>query len=330
MKIFKLIFLMILSLLSSIVVADEIRPAYLALQEKSTDSFAVLWKYPASTEAINELDVVLPDSCKVLGAKNHWLDASYSISRWNMRCANGLINKQVRVTGLDSTSTELLLRIEFLDNTTLVERLTPVRASVTVPERPTIIGIIKSYFVIGMEHILTGTDHLLFVLCVMLLLRSRGKLFLAITAFTVAHSITLIAATLGYVSLNPTLVEILIALSIVFLAYEIMRDNRGVSALSARYPWLVIFVFGLMHGLGFAGALGELGLPQNDIPLALLFFNVGVEAGQILFIILVLLLLWPLQKLFTKKIDSWKPLPAYAIGITASFWFFQRLTSLWS
>lgn len=330
MKTFKLIFLMILSLLSSVVVADEIRPAYLALQEKSTDSFAVLWKYPASTETIKELEVVLPDSCKLLGGKNQWLDATYSISRWNMRCANGLINEQVRVTGLDSTSTELLLRIEFLDNTTLVERLTPVRDSVTVPERPTINGIIKSYFVIGMEHILTGTDHLLFVLCVMLLLRSSGKLFLAITAFTVAHSITLIAATLGYVSLNPTLVEILIALSIVFLAYEIMRDNRGVSALSARYPWFVIFVFGLMHGLGFAGALGELGLPQNDIPLALLFFNVGVEAGQILFIILVLLLLWPLQKLFATKIDNWKPLPAYAIGIAASFWFFQRLTSLWS
>ncbi len=330
MKVLLPFILVILMFMTSMGMADEVRPAYLAMQEESPDSFTVLWKYPLSTNNQAELEVLLPDGCEVLGDKNQWLDQAYTISRWNMRCADGLIKKEVKVTGLDTSSTELLLRIEFLDNTTLVERLTPVRNSVVVPERQTITGIIKSYFVLGMEHILTGIDHLLFVLCVMLLLRSRKKLLLAITAFTVAHSFTLIAATLGYVQVNPTIVEILIALSIVILAYEIMRDYRGISGLSTRYPWLVIFIFGLMHGLGFAGALGEMGLPQNDIALALLFFNIGVEAGQILFILIVLLLLWPLRKLFGKRIANWKPFPAYAIGIAASFWFVERLTSLWS
>ena len=330
MKILSFCFTLVFLLLMSAADADEVRPAYLAMQETSPDSFAVLWKYPVSTNNLKALQVVLPDGCEILGDKNQWQDEAYAIGRWNMRCLSGLFNKPIEVTGLDSSSTELLLRIEFLDNNTLVQRLTPLRNRVIVPEHPTIKGIITSYFVTGIEHILTGTDHLLFVLCVMLLLKSNKRLLLAITTFTVAHSMTLIAATLGYVSLNPTIVEILIALSIVFLAYEVMRDHKGIFGISARYPWIVIFVFGLMHGLGFAGALDELGLPQNDIPLALLFFNLGVEAGQVLFIVCVLLLLWSLRKLFKKRLVGWRPFPAYAIGIAASFWFFQRLTSLWS
>ncbi len=321
---------MVFLLLSSVANADELRPAYLALQEVKTHTFTVLWKYPLNAKSINELTVIHPAGCEVQGEENRWFDELYVVSRWNLICENGLANKSLGVTGLDSTSTELLLRIEFLDSTTFVERLTPVRNSIIVPERPTLNGVIKSYFVIGMEHILTGTDHLLFVLCIMLLIKCNKNLLLAITAFTMAHSITLILATLGYISLNPVLVETLIALSIVFLAYEVIREHKGLSGLSARYPWSVIFIFGLMHGLGFAGALGELGLPQNDIPVALLFFNLGVEVGQLLFICCVMVLMWMLRILTRKRLDNLKPFPAYAIGIAASFWFFQRLTSLWS
>ena len=188
--------------------------------------------------------------------------------------------------------------------------------------------MITTYFLLGVEHILLGIDHLLFVLALLLLVPGLRMLFWTITSFTLAHSVTLAAATLGFVNFPSRPVEAIIALSILFVASEIIRWRQGHPGISRRWPWLVAFVFGLLHGFGFAGALSEIGLPEHAIPLALLFFNLGVEAGQLLFIAGVLLI-W----LFLKRLNwpewSWR-MPAYAIGTVAAFWTIERVLSFWS
>jgi hydrogenase/urease accessory protein HupE len=221
--------------------------------------------------------------------------------------------------------TDALVRISFLDGTTFVRRLTPQEPAVRIPERQSGWSVAEVYFKLGVEHILLGIDHLLFVLALMLITRGTWLLIKTVTAFTVAHSITLAAATLGYVHVPSAPVEAAIALSIVFVAVEIVRASEGRISLTARLPWVVAFTFGLLHGLGFAGALSEIGLPEGHIPLALLFFNVGVEIGQLLFIGLIVAataligrirVAWP----------RWAGLAApYAIGSIAMFWVFERV-----
>jgi hydrogenase/urease accessory protein HupE len=186
--------------------------------------------------------------------------------------------------------------------------------------------VIWAYLGLGVEHILFGVDHLLFVLCLLLLVREIRKLLATVTAFTLAHSITLAAATLGFVRVPAAPVEATIALSIVFLARELSRGEHLRSAVTRSYPWLVAFSFGLLHGLGFAGALAEVGLPQREIPLALFAFNVGVELGQLAFIATVLFLVRGFR-LLPLRMPSWSSVAAgYAIGSVAAFWVFARLS----
>ena len=192
------------------------------------------------------------------------------------------------LTGLAATMTDVLVRIENLDGTTQVTRVTPSSPSFVVSAAPGALEVCRTYLVLGVEHILFGVDHLLFVLALLILVKGWRKLVGTITAFTVAHSITLAAATLGFVHVPSKPVEATIALSIVFVACEIVHRRSGRTGLTEAWPWVIAFTFGLLHGLGFAGALREVGLPQNAIPLALLFFNVGVELGQLLFIGLVM------------------------------------------
>ncbi len=324
----RILFLIPVLLLSGFIQADEVRPAYLELQEVSTNNFNVLWKRPVNKTTPIHLKLEFPDGCDIVGESTEWEEDDFRSSRMTISCSDGLTEKNITLAGLESSLTDALLRIEFVNGRTLVERLTPGRNNILVSKQPSIVSIINSYFFLGMEHILSGVDHLLFVLCIMLLLTDKKKLLMAVTAFTVAHSITLVAATLGYVQVNAKVVEVLIALSIVLISYEIIRARLGVLGLSTRYPWLVIFIFGLMHGLGFAGALSHIGLPENDIPLALLFFNIGVEAGQLLFIAMILLLLWPMKHWFNRSSLNWVSLISYVIGISASYWFFERLSVL--
>ena len=182
---------------------------------------------------------------------------------------------------------------------------------------------------LGIEHILLGIDHLLFVLGLLLIVRGFGLLLKTITAFTVAHSVTLAMATLGFVNVPQAPVEAVIALSILFLASELAKQQKGNPGMTSRYPWVVALSFGLLHGFGFAGALSEVGLPQTDIPLALLFFNVGVEVGQLMFVAIVLMIFWVIQKLKFRWPAWTKQVPAYAIGSLAAFWFIQRTVSFW-
>jgi hypothetical protein len=188
----------------------------------------------------------------------------------------------------------------------------------------------RRYLGLGIEHILLGIDHLLFVFGLLLLVRGPWMLVKTVTAFTLAHSITLALATLGFVHVPARPVDAAIALSIVFLAAEILHARQGRPGLTSRKPWVVAFVFGLLHGVGFAGALTQLGLPPGEIPLALLFFNVGVEIGQLMFVAVVLVLGWALRQLQVRWPRWAEPLPAYAIGTIAAFWLIGRTSGLFA
>lgn len=237
--------------------------------------------------------------------------------------------------------TDTLVRVEFADGTTWGQRLTARVPSAAIPMREAAFGVAVVYLKLGIEHILTGVDHLLFVLALIIITRGGWKLVKTVTAFTVSHSITLTAATLGFVHIPQRPVEAVIALSIVFVAAEILHSHQGCAGLTVRAPWIVALTFGLLHGLGFAGALSEVGLPAAHLPLALLFFSVGVELGQFLFIGTVLALIclgrqaaaWSRPEAGTQHPASsiQHPssllclLPPYVIGSVAMFWVIQRI-----
>ena len=223
--------------------------------------------------------------------------------------------------------TDVLVRIEFADGTTWVQRLTGDEPSASIPLRQSGWSMAGVYFELGVEHILFGIDHLLFVLALLIVTGGTMRLIKAVTAFTVAHSITLTAATLGFVHVPQPPVEATIALSIVFVAAEIVHQRGGREGITAHAPWVVAFTFGLLHGFGFAGALSEIGLPQGDVPLALLFFNVGVEVGQLLFIAAVLALIVPMRRTQVPFPRWLELMPPYAIGTVAMFWVIQRIAA---
>ena len=223
--------------------------------------------------------------------------------------------------------TDVLVRVENLDDTTQVTRVTPSSPSFVVAATPSALEVTRTYLVLGVEHILFGIDHLLFVLALLILVKGWRKLVGTITAFTIAHSITLAAATLGFVHVPGKPVEATIALSIVFVACEIVHRCQGRSGLTETWPWVIAFSFGLLHGLGFASALREVGLPQNAIPLALLFFNIGVEVGQLLFISVVLAVVALVRRIQIQVPRCAELIPPYAIGSIAMFWVIQRIAA---
>jgi len=311
--------------------AHEVRPAYLELRQTGPESYDALWKVPALGDNLRlGLYVELPDGCaKVTEPRASMLNSAYT-ERWTVKCAGGLIGGTIRIAGLSATMTDVLVRVERLDGTTQVTRLTPSAASFVVDAAPRALEVARTYGVLGVEHILTGIDHLLFVLALLIITRGGWKLVKTVTAFTLSHSLTLTAATLGFVHVPQRPVEAVIALSIVFVAAEIVRIDRGVESITARAPWLVAFTFGLMHGLGFAGGLSDAGLPAEHIPTALLFFSGGVEGGHFLFIGVVLSVI-ALCRRVAVPVPRWAELaPPYAIGAVAMFWVIQRTVSFLS
>jgi hydrogenase/urease accessory protein HupE len=306
--------------------AHEVRPAYLDLSEDRPGEFSVLWKTPMVGEMRLALDPSFSGPVEVLAPVAQRRTGDAAVQTWRLR-ANGLRGQTLSIGGLESTLTDVLVRVAFVDGSTWVERLTPRRPEALIPVRPTPWSVAGTYLVLGVEHILTGVDHLLFVLALLLLTTGTWRLVKTVTAFTVAHSITLGLATLGIVYAPPKPVEAVIALSIVFVAAEILRTREGKIGLAARVPWIVAFTFGLLHGFGFAGALSEVGLPEGQIPVALLFFNLGVEAGQLLFVAGVLALV-VLARRIRIAWPGWVALaPPYAIGSMAMFWVIQRVAA---
>ena len=308
--------------------ADEVRPAFLQLTETAPDSFAVIWKVPARGDRKLALSAVLPDDCRQVTPPGATLVNGAYIERWLTQCEGGLRDKSIRVAGLDTAATDIMVRIAFLDNASQSALLTPAHPSYTVSRQASQLQLAGTYTWLGVTHILGGIDHLLFVFALLLIVNGVRRLLWTITAFTLAHSITLAVATLGVIRLPQPPVEAVIALSIVFLAVEIVHTRQGRPGVASRQPWLVAFCFGLLHGFGFAGALAEVGLPQNAIPLALVFFNLGVELGQVLFILLILSLSWTLVRLFSAPvIRHGRTAAVYLIGGLASLWLLERISA---
>ena len=303
--------------------AHELRPAYLELREEKPGEFSVLWKTPMLGAARLALEPEFSGDSKAVTPVTTRAPPGAAIQEWTLR-APMLRGQTLGIRGLEGTMTDVLVRVEFADGTTWVQRLTAKEPSASIPMRQSGWSVAGVYLELGIEHILTGVDHLLFVLALLIITGGGWKLVKTVTAFTVAHSITLTAATLGFVHVPSKPVEAVIALSIVFVATEIVHRRRGREGVTARAPWIVAFTFGLLHGFGFAGALSEVGLPPGHIPLALLFFNVGVEVGQLLFIGAVLAFV-ALVRLIRIPLPRWlEMVPPYAIGTVAMFWVIQR------
>jgi hydrogenase/urease accessory protein HupE len=304
--------------------AHEVRPAYLEITEHASGGYEVLWKQPTAGEMAVRL---------IPHLSNGWLDeapaevdasTSFTIKVWRRAERASLDGQTIAIEGLEQTITDVLVSVTLADGVRHQEILKPSRPSLILNLREPSALPVLAYLRLGIEHILTGVDHLLFVLGLVLIVQGRWRLLSTITAFTVAHSITLALAALGWIQVQPVIIEALIALSIVFVAVELVRLYRGNAGLIARYPWFVAFAFGLLHGLAFAGALTNIGLPRDAIPLSLFLFNVGVEIGQLLFVAVVTSAVLILRRL-PRPAPGWLQwIPPYAIGSFAAFWLIER------
>jgi hypothetical protein len=310
--------------------AHRLSPAYFGMRESAPDVFDVQWKVSVSGGLADVLEPQIPQGCAVDGTVRSTLVDDARVQHATLACEAPLAGRVFTVNGLAATATDVLLRIDFLDGSSFSHRLVPSAPSVTIPVEPGVLEVVRTYLELGTQHILLGIDHLLFVLALLLLVEGTRRLIWTVTAFTLAHSVTLAAATLGLVHVPSAPVEATIALSILFVATELARHGPtsgvepGARTLTMRFPWLVAFAFGLLHGFGFAGALSEVGLPDRAIPLALLFFNVGVEIGQLAFIGAVLGLGWIVRRL-SLRLPIYSPrLAAYVIGSLSAYWVFER------
>ena len=329
-RLFAAFLVSLLATFATLAHAHESRPGYLELSESQSGLFEVLWRRPARGDMVLSMQPVLPQHCAQQGQRASYPQPGAMVERWSVDCGlEGLVGYQIGIEGLQTTLTDVLVRLTFIDGITHTQVLRPNRIAFTVAGAPSKWAVSVDYFRLGVEHILGGIDHLLFVLALLLIVDGTRRLVATVTAFTIAHSLTLAAATLGWVHVPQAPVEAVIALSILFVAGEIVHVHQGRPGITRRWPWLVAFTFGLLHGFGFAGALTEVGLPQKEIPLALLMFNIGVEAGQILFIFAVLGLLYIAKRIITAPSQWAVPAAAYGIGGLSAFWVIERVSGFW-
>lgn len=323
-RIKKIAVFLILLIESNLLVAHEIRPAYLRIDQKTDSTYELTWKIPTLG---NMVPIIVPvfEEGFVIQEKGFDRLASAAIRKYELLGQESLAGKKIRIDRLEETLIDALVQIQLLNGNSYSFLLQPDNPEKVIPIEPSRGEVAILYLTLGVEHILIGYDHLLFVLGLLLLLSGFGTLLKTITSFTIAHSITLGIAAMGWFALPQAPVEAVIALSILFLAKEYLRLLNGEKSLSAQYPWLVAFIFGLLHGFGFAGALQEIGFPQQDVPLALFTFNVGVELGQILFVALVYLLLFLLKKMKIVFAKWTYKVPPYVMGSVAAFWLIQRV-----
>ena len=312
---------------TAVATGHEVRPAYLEITESANRGVEILWKQPVVGDRAVRLIPYL---------SNGWLDGdpaaqeltlNHLIRVWRPagESGTGLDGVAITIDGLERTITDVLVRISLADGREMERFLTPDETSLTISFGETTALSAPIYLQLGFEHILGGLDHLAFVLLLLILIGGGRRLVAAVTAFTLAHSLTLALAALDLVRVDAATVEAVVALSIVFLAVELVHAARGRAGLTSRRPWLVPFGFGLLHGLAFAGTLVEVGLPAGDIVLSLLLFNVGVELGQLLFIAAALAAFWALSQ-HGWRIPAWTRLvPSYAVGACAAFWLIDRL-----
>jgi len=315
--------------------AHESRPLYIEVSETEPLVFSIQWKIPPSVDVRNAPEVTMGDGCKPVTGPGV---GRGSVRRQTYRCDADPAGSALRVVyPAFNPSVSSLVRIVRLSGETHSILASPRQTEVSIPEKESFGAVARDYLWLGVQHILGGYDHLLFLVCLMLIAGTGRRILITITGFTIAHSVTLVLSALGVVHVPIPPVEAAIALSIVFLAVEIVRGDP--KSLTYRYPIAVSSSFGLLHGFGFAAVLGETGLPQTEITTALLFFNVGVEVGQIVFVVAVLAIYRAIRHVGSAFLDrgssiaglrSLQTPAAYAVGMLAAFWLIERIASFWA
>ncbi|MDP3907084.1 HupE/UreJ family protein [Novosphingobium sp.] len=304
--------------------ADDLRPGYLELTQQDAATWKLVWKAPVLGGLATRAQPLLPDFCTLAPGDTRLVGAAV-IATGTYTCTAPLDGQVIGLKGMETSMTDALLRVAPLGRPVQATRLTydsPTAEVMAVPDRW---QVAQTYLALGVIHILEGYDHLLFVVALVLLLGRLGPVVKAATAFTVAHSITLVGTSLGLIGLAQQPVEAVIALSLIFLAVEIAKQRDGQPRLSERLPWVIAFLFGLVHGFGFAGALREIGLPETDVPLALLTFNLGVELGQLVIVAGCLAVLTLIRRTAPTALRPATVAATYGIGIVSSFWFIERM-----
>ena len=320
------LFLMLNVMFCGDVSAHESQPGLLQITQQDANHYEVLWRAPIYFGKPHPASLKLPANWKTVRPMTRRQLKDSELYQYYVSVDAGSIHGSIiLLPGLETTTTDVLMRVVYADGSSSTTIIKPGEPRVTIEGPRSAWWVAWDYTVLGTEHILSGIDHLLFVLALLLIVTGTRTLLITISSFTLAHSITLAAATLGWLWVPGPPVEAVIALSILFLASELLKVNRGQQSLTASYPWLVAFTFGLLHGFGFAGALTQVGLPQNEIPLALLMFNVGVEIGQLMFIVVMFLIIKALHKIRYKWPQWVYQFPAYGIGGIAALWFVERV-----
>ena len=321
--------LIVLLLPASRARADEARPAYLEVKEIVVGQFSVLWRTPVLSGMRLPIVLTFPADIRNLKAPTvEELADSVVERRWIDAGPKGLSGRRIEFEGLQLLITDVLVRVEMLDGRKWTAFARATQPWVDIETSQTWLTVAGTYIVDGIRHIVFGADHLLFVLGLLLIVGDRWMLLKTITSFTIAHSITLAIATLGYANAPVVPLNAAIALSILFLGPEIVRSWRGETSFTIQRPWVVAFAFGLLHGFGFAGALTSAGLPRVDLPFALLSFNLGVEIGQVGFVLLIV----ALERSFRVLEIRWprwvRAMPGYTVGSLGAFWTIQRVVVL--
>ncbi|MEE4659232.1 MAG: HupE/UreJ family protein [Halieaceae bacterium] len=312
-----------LALLSSQAVAHRFAPSLLQVFDVGEGNYRVVWKTPRQRVSDVPLAPLFPPGCDAPQTEGLSAQGTGVVETVSLRCPVGLVGSTFAVSGLAENSATALFSLEMRDGLYYQSLLSPEQSAFQVPLEPGAAQVASEYTRLGAEHIWEGPDHLMFVFGLFLLVGWNRRLLYTVTAFTLGHSITLSLVTLGLFDYPVTLVEFMIAFSIFLLAVELAR--REGAGLFRRYPWWLAGGFGLLHGMGFAGALAEVGLPQSQLPLALLFFNVGIELGQLVFIALAAALVYALRKVAGQvRLSRWQPVPVYALGSLSALWCLQR------
>lgn len=318
--------LLVLCVLPGAAQAHRFAPTLLQLTELDSGNYTVVWKTPAQTNSPVPLAPVWPERCRVVSTSPTQPEGTGLVTSLQLACSGEgrarLVGESLAVDGLAANQASVMLMLNLQDGRQYQQVLTAEQPSFNVPEAPSAARVMGEYSVLGMDHIWRGIDHLLFVFGLLLLVGGGKRLLWTITAFTVGHSITLSLVTLGFFNYPVALVEFTIALSIFWLALALTSPNQN--SLSRQHPWWLAGGFGLLHGMGFAGALAATGLPEGNLPLALLFFNVGIEAGQIAFIAVVLLLWWLLRRAIAPWRERLEPVPIYLLGGLSAMWCIER------
>jgi hydrogenase/urease accessory protein HupE len=309
--------------------AHESQPGMLELRQVDKDRYEVTWRAPIYFGQPHPARLELPEHWKtVVEPTERLLADSQVFSRVVVVGSQGVEGSILRFTGLEKTITDVFVRLNRLDGTVMTAVIRPTKPYAQLRGERSWYTTAGEYIGLGFHHILQGVDHLLFVLGLLLIVKGRMTLLKTITAFTVAHSITLAIATLGYAHAPLPRLNAAIALSILFLGPEIVRTWRGETSLTIRYPWIVAFLFGLLHGFGFASGLSTTGMPKAELPLALLFFNVGVELGQLVFVFTALALARSFKVLEVRWPRWVEELPGYTVGSLGAYWTIQRTIML--